>query len=83
MEADDIEMDDLGRQEEAEAAARQIYQDEDDETFFDPVDPIDTIVPDDPVQETSFIDQGADDQRELDQRRLFHHHWMILGSVRK
>ena len=59
MEADDIEMENLGRQEEAEAAARQIYQDEDDETFFDSMDPVDTIVPDDPVQETSFIDQGA------------------------
>ena len=59
MEADDIEMDDIGRQDAAEAAARQAYQDEDDETFFDPVDPVDTIVPDDPVQETSFTDQGA------------------------
>ena len=54
-------MENLGRQEEAEAA-RQMYQDEDDETFFDPVDPIDTIVPDDPVQETSFIDKGADEK---------------------
>ena len=62
MEADDIELDDLGRQDAAEAAARQVYQDEDDETFFDSKDPVDTIVPDtyyDPVQETSFTDQGA------------------------
>ena len=56
MEADDIELGDLGRP-EAESAARQVYQDEDDETFFDSMDPVDTIVPD--VQETSFTDQGA------------------------
>ena len=47
MEADDIEMENLGRQEEEEAT-RQLYQDEDDETFFDSMDPVD--VPDlDPV----------------------------------
>ena len=69
MEADDIEMENLGRQEEEEAT-RQIYQDEDDETFFDSIDPVDTIYPDPVEQTTSFIteDRGARP------KRLFHHH---------
>ena len=60
MEADDIEMESLGRGEEE--AIRQAQQDTADMDLLEPDDAVDTIVPDvqDPVEQTtSFIDQGA------------------------